>query len=71
MPDEFDRASEGEQKFREAAIKQSMSVAVKREPVGKCYNCDEPLPHELTFCDDGCRDDYQRMLDAKRRNGSK
>lgn len=69
MPDEFDRASEDEQKFREAAIRQSASSFVKRAYTGKCYNCDEPVAADAHFCDESCRDDYQKMLDARRRNG--
>ena len=36
---------------------------------GRCHYCDEAL-HEQLFCDEDCRDDWQREQDAKARNRS-
>jgi hypothetical protein len=46
----------------------------RHEPNGFCRWCEEPIPAGLTFCPsepglDGCRDDWQRHMDAKRRAG--
>jgi hypothetical protein len=62
--DEFDRASEIEQKYRDAAISQTRSTAVKMAYSGQCYNCQEPLDAGL-FCDTFCQEDWQARMDAK------
>lgn len=50
----------------------------QRKPVlphtGTCHNCFEPIVGNELFCpsapgEEGCRDDWQRREDAKRRNG--
>lgn len=38
---------------------------------GHCYGCNEPVPQGLQFCDSFCRDDWQRVQDARRRNGDR
>jgi hypothetical protein len=32
---------------------------------GNCYNCDEPLPSPLRFCDSDCRDDHEKRQKLK------
>lgn len=29
-------------------------------PTGQCHNCEEPLAHDQLFCDQDCRDDWQK-----------
>jgi hypothetical protein len=62
--DEFDRASELEQKYRDAAISQTRATAVKLAYSGQCYNCQEQLDAGL-FCDTFCQKDWQKRMDAK------
>jgi hypothetical protein len=38
---------------------------------GKCMNCEAPIDPTLHFCSVECRDDFERIQDAKRRNGSR
>jgi len=37
-------------------------------PCGECHYCGEPLNDGRRFCDAECRDDWQRDMDALRRN---
>lgn len=62
--DEFDRASELEQRERDACV----AAARNRRgllPCGFCYNCEEPLPAGRLFCDTECRDDYEKRVRKK------
>jgi hypothetical protein len=62
--DEFDRASELEQKYRDAAISQTRATAVKLAYSGQCYNCQAEITNGL-FCDTDCQSDWQKRMDAK------
>lgn len=68
MADQFDRASDIEESYRQQAIASQLnSVSRDRLAVtGKCHNCAEPLKNGGLFCDSDCRDDHQRRLLAKR-----
>jgi len=50
----------------EEQIERWLALAVaSRQPhgpmaVGRCLNCDEPLPLSRRWCDAGCRDDWER-----------
>ena len=59
MADEADRAQQFEQ------IQLAQSLAFRRDEslprVGRCHNCNEPLPPDALFCDDACEQDYQRL----------
>ena len=69
--DESDRASALEEMEREnalARVRSSMGRSLK--PVGRCYFCDDDnLPANHIFCDNDCRDMWQRERDAHARNG--
>lgn len=62
--DDFDRASELEEKQREIAILSQLrkSSQVKSQARGACLNCDEPFPGEPArlYCDADCAQDHQR-----------
>jgi len=49
-------------------------AAVRRRPVllpdCHCHFCDETLQPEILFCNDDCRDDYERLERARRINGA-
>ena len=64
--DEFDRASEIEQRDRDRAL-------TVRKPtlkqVGLCHYCSSPIASSLLFCGKDCADDWQRLDAAKQRNG--
>lgn len=72
MADEIDRAQEIEEKQRAQAL-----LLRKPELVacGFCHWCGEQVKTGALFCepltpnDAGCRDDWQRDQDAKKRNG--
>lgn len=68
-PDEFDRAShleELERKFRLEEVRRSVT---RLTPTGRCRFCDDIVSDDQVFCDTDCRDMYQRVQDARRRNG--
>jgi len=48
-------------------------AAVRRRPVllpdCRCHFCDEMLQPEMLFCNDDCRDDYDKEQAARRRAG--
>lgn len=69
--DESDRASALEEQEREyalAKVRADMNKGLK--PVGRCYFCDDDgVAANALFCDNDCRDLWQREQDARRRNG--
>lgn len=38
-------------------------------PKGTCYNCEAKVKSPKLYCDVDCRDDHQRLVKAKQRNG--
>ena len=66
MSDEADRS--------DGAIEMAQTVALTHRasegppPCGECHYCGEPLNDGRRFCDADCRDDWQREMDALRRN---
>lgn len=55
---------------QEAALAESLRLARASAPsplpfIGSCYNCREPLADPLRFCDEDCRDDYQKISRAR------
>ena len=71
VQDRADQAEAAEQRFRDAALAYRKPALV---PCGRCYWCDEPVHPGEFFCrpDAGgsCRDDFEVMQAAKRRNGA-
>ena len=57
--DFFDRASENERLRREDSIARNR-VYQPLPDIGICYNCKDPLPVGMRFCDGNCRDDWDR-----------
>ena len=60
MADEFDLASDREQLAREAAIANLQAKTPAAVATGFCLECGLPLPHSHRWCDNFCRDDWQR-----------
>jgi len=44
-------------------------AAVKSNTDCRCHFCDETLQPEILFCNDDCRDDYEKEEAARARNG--
>jgi len=75
MADEADKAKE----LEELALKHALAhrkEGVQLSPKGSCYNCDEALKpikvgktvqHVRLFCDEACRDDWEKREAAKQR----
>lgn len=64
--DDFERASEQEERDRAAAL-----AFRKPEPLyrGHCMNCGKLLPSEVIYCDRDCQVDRERADAARLRNG--
>ena len=56
--DEFDRASELEEQYRNAAIKHVRDNDMNYKHVGVCLNCG--AKSLIRFCNLDCRDDYEK-----------
>lgn len=65
--DDFDRASETEQRDRDLCIANARR-STKRIPTGFCDYCNAVI-HEGLYCDAECRDDAELERAAMRRNG--
>jgi hypothetical protein len=64
--DEFDRASELEERQRVDALARSRAGNCLT-PTGDCHFCGELV--KRLFCDTDCRDAYERVQRARKRNG--
>jgi len=65
--DDIDRAQDQAEKILAANI-----AAVPHDTLpatGDCYNCGASVPSGHRFCDVDCRDDYDRQIAARRRDG--
>ena len=65
--DDIDRAQDQAEKILAACI-----AAVPKDTmpaIGNCYNCAASVPDGHRFCDVDCRDDYDRHISARRREG--
>lgn len=62
--DIFDRATEAEERMREAALQEAKHKAEKYsrtlQYLGYCHYCYEPTEHNKRFCDRFCRDDWEK-----------
>ena len=66
MANDADKASQ----YEEAQLRHSLKV--RRDvpkPMGHCLSCGEELRGNQCFCDNDCRDDYNRAKSARERNG--
>lgn len=70
MADVCDRADEAIQANLEAALQQSRGRQTPLSPVGQCHACGAPLRSGV-FCDAECKDDWEYIEAAKRRNGGR
>jgi hypothetical protein len=69
MADEIDRANDEAELFLARALQQNMDARRRLEAKGQCLFCREPLAEGLRFCDADCRDDFDRLSEARKRNG--
>ena len=64
-----EREDELEHQLMEIQLKEAMyktqKKAVTLTPVGVCYNCEETIATDRTFCDSDCRDDYEKRKKAE------
>lgn len=68
MADEADMTAdrmEAEEAFRR---KQRLVPPKQLQPVGACHWCEEILDDHTIFCDNNCRDDWQKDDAANKRN---
>lgn len=70
MADEIDKANELADVLLAAAIN---NVRPRLTPTGKCFSCGEGLMDSIIkgslFCDEFCRDDYEKQEKMRRING--
>lgn len=66
--DDLDRASELEQKQRDAALARARQ-GVSLPYTGHCHYCGDITGGGRRFCDADCRDGYEAARRARRRNG--
>lgn len=69
MADEIDRANDQAELFLAQAIRHNKAARVRLLPTGECLFCREPVKDARLFCDAECRDDHDRLTEARRRNG--
>jgi hypothetical protein len=69
MADEIDRANDQAELFLAAAIENNKAHRAVLKPTGQCLSCREPVPDGRRFCDADCRDDFDRISEARRRAG--
>ncbi len=65
--DDSDLATLHEEQERERALRYRMPDL---KPAGLCFFCGEKLHTYMLFCDSNCRDDYEKQLKARKRNGA-
>ena len=60
MADDIDNACEREQQDRERAIQQARVNTIVIAATGYCLECDEEVTKDKRWCDQDCRDTWQR-----------
>jgi hypothetical protein len=70
MADDADRADEHFGPYLQARIAQTARASAGLTPLGRCYNCDEPIRPSLLYCDADCRSDYEAQQRARARSGT-
>ena len=68
MPDEFDLATEQRDDLLANQIETArrQGLAGRCLPVGKCYNCNEPVPLPKLYCDRECADMHHHRTERER-----
>lgn len=70
LADAVDRAALEAERDIAQALERAKAGAAKPLPyIGRCYNCSEPLPDQLRFCDEFCREDYDYREARRKVNG--
>jgi hypothetical protein len=67
-----DQAQELEELMFSLNMQQHKARAEKQTPLqpkGICLNCDSKLDSEARYCDEDCRLDHEKLLQAKKRSG--
>jgi hypothetical protein len=70
MADEIDRANDEAERFLARSIHNNQTARPVLLACGQCHYCGEGVAEGLRFCDADCRDDYDRLSEARKRNGS-
>lgn len=69
MTDQFDRASDLEQKDRDIMIAAIRRRCEALPYAGTCYYCGEFTKAGRRFCDSDCRDDFERQEAIRSKQG--
>jgi len=69
MADEIDRANEEAEFFLSRSIRNNLAARRSISARGACLFCREALAEGLRFCDADCRDDFDRLSEARKRSG--
>lgn len=70
--DNMDRATALEELEREHSLTRIRQQAQVRDlPTGSCKFCENDVEHPKIFCDEDCRDMWQHLQAANKRNGVK
>lgn len=69
MADEIDRANDEVERFLVQALQNNAAARPLLLACGQCHYCGEAVAEGLRFCDAECRDDYDKLIAARRRNG--
>jgi hypothetical protein len=57
MPDDIDRQVERDQAELDALITYRKPI---KPATGRCFNCDEPVPTGVHYCDKDCQQDHEQ-----------
>lgn len=58
--DDADKASGYWDTIIDASIKLAGHIGGAPEPTGRCFNCDEAVPHPHRWCDKDCLTDWEK-----------
>ena len=67
--DLIDQANLITQQLTDAYVAHARAQNATLPHTGECYNCGDPTPASVNFCDADCRDDWQLRTDPQKRNG--
>ncbi len=69
--DVIDQASDVAEQMLHAAVQRQRSKVAAEElkAFGYCHYCSEPVPPSFKFCNASCRDDWEAVDAARKRNG--
>lgn len=61
MSDIIDNANDTAELFLRAAVSKAR-IDGAPPSTGRCFNCEEPVPSGLRWCDVDCRNDWQKRV---------